>query len=143
MGFTADTQGFDVVHSHYVTWKNNYTERLKLLNISARANNCDGYSIRYAAKVLKKYNAKNRLLIVLSDGQPAAHGYSGKDGVIDTKNAIREAKKNVSVLGVAIGNNDTETIHCMYENDFLHVGNVQDLFFGLSKKIKHIIKHWE
>ena len=143
LGFTADTQGSDVVHSHYVTWKNSRSERLKLLNISARANNCDGYSIRYAAKVLKKYNAKNRLLIVLSDGQPAAYGYSGKEGITDTKNAIREAKRNVSVLGVAIGNNDTETIHYMYEGDFLHVGNVQDLFFGLSKKIKNIIKHWE
>ena len=94
-------------------------------------------------KLLKKRNAKNRLLIVLSDGQPAASGYNSKSGITDTKNAIREAKKYVSVLGVAIGNNDTEKIHYMYESDFLHVGDVQDLFFGLSKKIKSIIKHWD
>ena len=145
IGFTADTRcngrNYDIVHNHYVTWKNARNERLKLLNISARANNCDGYSIRYATEVLKKHKAKNKLLIVISDGQPAAYSYS--DGVADTKLAIKEAKRNVSVLGVAVGNNDTETIHYMYENDFLHISNASDLFSGLAHKVKNIIKGWD
>lgn len=140
VGFTADCKGYDIVHNHYLTWKNTHNERLKLLNISARANNCDGYSIRYATEVLKKAKSENKLLIVLSDGQPAAHGYY--NGVSDTKQAIRDAKKYASVLGVAIGNSDTETIHYMYEKDFLHISNVEDLFSGLSRQMQKLMKNW-
>lgn len=140
IGFTADTQGYDIVHNHYITWKNTHNERLKLLNITARANNCDGYSVRYATEVIKKNKSENKLLIVLSDGQPAAHSYY--DGVPDTKQAIKDAKKQTSVLGVAIGNSDTETIHYMYEKDFLNISNVDDLFAGLSRQLQKMMKSW-
>ena len=140
IGFTADTQRHDIVHNHYITWKNTHNERLKLLNITARANNCDGYSIRYATEVIKKNKSENKLLIVLSDGQPAASGYY--DGVHDTKQAIKDAKKQTSVLGVAIGNSDTETIHYMYEKDFLNVSTVDDLFAGLSRQLQKLMKNW-
>lgn len=140
MGFTADTEGYDIVHLHYITWKNTQNDRLKLLNIAARADNCDGASIRYATEVLRKKQAKNKLLIVLSDGMPAAFNYP--NGAADTKDAIRAAKKHASVLGVAIGNNDTEAIHYLYEKDFLHISNVDDLFSGIAKKLQKIIKTW-
>lgn len=141
IGFTADTQGYDIVHNHYITWNNTKKDRTKLLNITARANNCDGYSIRYATEVLKKNKtAEHKLLIVLSDGQPAARNYY--DGVADTKQAIKEAKKYASVLGVAIGNNDTNTIHSMYEKDFLHVSKVEDLTVQLAQVLKRIVKKW-
>lgn len=139
IGFTADTQGYDVVHNHYITWKNTKNERLKLLNICARANNLDGYSIRYATEILKHNRAENKLLIVLSDGQPAAHAYY--DGVADTKLAIKNAKKYSNVLGIAIGNSDTETIHYMYEKDFIHISNVKDLFSGLSRAMQELLKN--
>lgn len=139
IGFTADTQGYDVVHNHYITWKNTKNERLKLLNICARANNLDGYSIRYATEILKHNRAENKLLIVLSDGQPAAHSYY--DGVADTKLAIKNAKKYSNVLGIAIGNSDTETIHYMYEKDFIHISNVKDLFSGLSRAMQELLKN--
>lgn len=140
IGFTADCMGYDVVHSHYVTWKNTKDDRLKLLNISARADNCDGASIRYGTEVIKKKQAKNKLLIVISDGSPAAYNYSNGDA--DTKDAVKAAKKHTSVLGVAIGNNDTEKIQYFYEKDFLHVSDVNELFAGIVKAIKKIIKTW-
>jgi hypothetical protein len=146
IGFTADTsapghRSHDIVHNHYITWnRNTRAERLKLLDITARANNCDGYSIRYATENLKRAKSVNKLLIVVSDGQPAAHGYY--DGVADTKVAIMEAKKNFSVLGVAIGNNDTEIIQGMYEKDFLHISNVEDMFKGISQRLQTIVRRW-
>lgn len=142
IGFTADTQGADVVHNHYVTWKNSPGDRLKLLNISARANNMDGYSVRYATEIIKKNNASHKLFIVLSDGLPAAYGYSGSPGLADTKEAIRDAKKECSVLGVLIGNADVERSRYMYEQDFMHISNANDLFVDLTKKIKNIIRNW-
>lgn len=141
MGFTADTKGHDIVHNHYITWKNSHADRLKLLNIDARCNNCDGYSIRYMKNIMKKKNAKHKLLIVLSDGEPAACNYY--DGLADTTEAIRDARKEASVLGVAIGNNDTEKIFSMYGRDFLHVSEVNDLYNNLSQKVKELIKGWK
>lgn len=138
MGFTADMDGYDIVHYHYMKWNNTLNNRQKLLNISARYNNCDGYSIRYMTKLLKKRKEQHKLLIVLSDGQPAARDY--RDGIADTKAAIRDARNHAHVLGVAIGNSDTETINNMYERNFLHISNVSDLFYGLSKELKNIFK---
>lgn len=80
-------------------------------------------------------------MIVLSDGQPAASSYF--NGISDTKDAIRDAKKKASVLGVAIGNNDTDIIYSMYENDFVHISKATDLFFVLAKKIKKIVDSWD
>lgn len=140
IGFTADCDGHDVVHAHYITWKNSKNDRLKLLNISARYNNCDGASVRYATEILKKKNVKNKLLIVISDGVPAASGYH--NGMSDTRDAVRAAKKHASVLGVAVGKCNAEGIQYLYEKDFLHVSNVNDLFAGISKKMKNIIKTW-
>ena len=89
-------------------------------------------------KLLKKRKEQHKLLIVLSDGQPAARDY--RDGIADTKAAIRDARNHAHVLGVAIGNSDTETINNMYERNFLHISNVSDLFYGLSKELKNIFK---
>lgn len=143
IGFTADTSGYDAVHNHYITWKNTKADRFKLLNITARANNFDGYSIRYAGEILKKKNAKHKLLIVISDGSPACSAYRGTDGIADNKDAIRDVRKNASVLGVAIGNSDTEELHYMYGQDFIHIRNMDDLFAGISSKMASIIQSWE
>lgn len=143
IGFTADTSGYDCVHNHYITWKNTKADRLKLLNITARCDNFDGYSIRYGGEILKKKNAKHKLMIVISDGSPACYSYCGADGIPDTKDAIRDVRKEASVLGVAIGNNDTKELHYMYGKDFIHISNMDDLFTGISKKMAKIIDSWE
>lgn len=143
MGFTADDNGYDANHMHYVNWSNTVANRLKLLNITARRNNFDGYSIRYAGEILKKKNAKHKLLVVLSDGQPACFKYSDVSAIPDTKDAIKGVKEFASVLGVAIGNNDTEQIRSLYEKDFLHISNVNELFIGVAKQIQKIIKSWK
>ena len=98
-------------------------------------------SLPLKLNLLNKAKTENKLLIVLSDGQPAASNYY--DGVADTKQAIRDAKKKVNVLGVAIGNSDTETIFYMYEKDFLHISNVDNMFSGLARQLQKMMKNWE
>ena len=82
-------------------------------------------------------------IIIISDGSPACYSYCGADGIPDTKDAIRDVRKEASVLGVAIGNNDTEELHYMYGKDFIHISNMDDLFTGISKKMAKIIDGWE
>lgn len=143
IGFTADVQEASVVHFHYLHWLNTVSERVKLLNISSYATNFDGYSIRYATKLLLKRPETHKILIVLSDGTPSSRYYRhGPNGVKDTSNAIKEATKKVDVIGVAVGNKDTEVLYAMYKNDFLHVGKIDDLYNQLAQKIKNKIKGW-
>ena len=143
IGFTADEGKYDAIQFHYLNWLNTPSERLKLLNISARSNNFDGYSIRYCTKLLQKRKEEHKLLIVVSDGQPACTYYSSRSaGIIDTKDAVNTASKKVSVLGVAIGNDATDTLFSIYRNYFLHCANVEEMFHAIGSKLIQIIKKW-
>lgn len=143
MGFTADTLRVDVVHHHYVDWTNLKAERYALTSIHADSNNFDGYSIRYASKLLGLRPEIHKVLIVISDGQPACHAYSyGDSGYRDTKDAIREARSDGQVvLGVAIGA-DIDVLQKMYGNDFIFITTGEDLFTGIMKKFTDMVKKW-
>lgn len=141
MGFTADT-GADAVHDHFLHWRNGPGDRLKLTAIRAQANNFDGYSIRYASRLLQKRPELHKLLIVVSDGQPACQRYHGVDGIADTREAIREAGRKHAILGVAIGDQDTGIIKAMYGKNFLHVSNTAEMFPKIGKAVQNVIKGW-
>lgn len=138
MGFSADEGHYDTTHYHYVTWKNSKFDRYSLLNISNRSDNRDGASIRYLTKILHKKQAKNKLLIVISDGAPAAYKYSNGDA--DTAKAVREASSKFPVLGVSIGNSNEETLAGFYKQNFLIVKEGDDLFLSLASKLKKMLK---
>ena len=139
IGFTADMNGYDVIHNHYVTWNSNKNNKCSLINIGGHCCNCDGYSIRYAGQIIKKRNSAHKLMIVISDGQPASSLYNTKNGIIDTINAIKEVKRYTNVLGVLIGNSDVDLLHKMYGNDFMHVSKVEDLYSTLARKISKLV----
>lgn len=138
MGFSADEKGYDTTHYHYVTWKNSKLDRQSLLDISDRSNNRDGASIRYLTKILNKKQAKNKLLIVISDGAPAAFHY--ENGEADTARAVREASSKFPVLGVSIGNSNEEILANFYKQNFLVVKNGDDLFLTIASKLKKMLK---
>ena len=142
LGYTADTSGADVVHHHYTTWENKREDRWKLTSIAALANNFDGYSIRYASNILKLRPETHKLMIVISDGQPACNAYNYEAGYSDTKDAIREARGNDQVvLGVAIGS-DEDVLQKMYGRDFIFLETGDDLFGGIMKKFTEMVKKW-
>lgn len=142
MGFTADEQGAAAVHMHYTTWENKKSDRTKLTSITAKSNNFDGYSIRYASKLLNLRPETHKLMIVISDGQPACYSYSGDQGYRDTKDAIRESRGNgQAVLGVAIGA-DVDVLQKMYGNDFIFITTGEDLFTGIMRKFTAMVKKW-
>lgn len=138
MGFEADDGSYDTVHNHYITWKNSKKDRLSLMNIKARYNNRDGVSIRYLTKILKKHPAKNKLLIVLSDGAPAACNYS--NGSADTASAVREASSLFPVLGVSIGNSSQDTLADFYKQNFIVVNQNDDLFLQVARKLRKMLR---
>jgi nitric oxide reductase activation protein len=149
IGFTGDTSApglpgtYHAVHYHYLNGDNTPNNRLKLLTSRARVENFDGYSIRYAGEYLKRQKEEFKLLIVLSDGCPACRTYySGKNGVLDTKLAVKEASKYCKVVGVLAGSSDPSKHQEMYGYNFLYIPTLSDLFNSLGAVIKKNIKDW-
>lgn len=147
MGFTADVGSYDAYHLHYVRWKNTLHERWSLMNISSRTCNFDGYSIRYATRLLQKRPENSKLLIVVSDGQPVTRMYGGgfsSIGVADTKEAVRQATADgIVVHGIAIAGRDNAVLKEIYGSNFTDNNNLQMLFRDFSRAIlKQLQKEW-
>jgi nitric oxide reductase activation protein len=89
--------------------------RLGSLRNTAMLNeNKDGYAIRYIAK---KFNTttKKRLLIVISDGKPAAPGYYGGEAQDHTKEEVDKVKqKGIDVLSISITEQAREANEYIY-----------------------------
>lgn len=84
-GHTANTSGGGTdgdltLFEHYSSSANVENADLGSLgNISALANNYDGYAIKETAKLLNNDPAKRKYLFVISDGLPHGTGYAGAD----------------------------------------------------------------
>lgn len=137
-----------VKHRHYVNFKSSKADRAALMTIQAEGSNFDGYSIRYALKELLKNKAKNRLMIIISDGQPNPQ-HPVNNPVLDARDAVIEARRRVKVCGIALGVHESnlkalKTIY--YKNDdedaFLVVRDEQDLVTALPRLIKKEVKKW-
>ncbi|MCK6515138.1 hypothetical protein L6R46_08810 [Myxococcota bacterium] len=63
-----------------------------------------GPAVRHAVAGLRKRDARERLLLIVSDGKPTDHDrYEGRYGVADVRQALREAKRDgVHVHALAI-----------------------------------------
>ena len=144
MGFSTQNTSRDrneeVSHIHYLSWHNTLAERARLLQIHARSNNFDGYSVRYADKLLSKRPETHKLLIVISDGEPDCEYYRG-NGVADTKNAVECCKHHV--IGILIGSYGLENVYKIYENRFANAPDSRTLFSVLAKKIEKEMKGWQ
>ncbi|MCR5670686.1 MAG: VWA domain-containing protein [Butyrivibrio sp.] len=139
IGFHAD-EGAEAVHDHYVTWANKRSDRESLVSMYAHGNNFDGYSIRYATELLKTRTEDNKILFVISDGQPACNGYSGSNGISDTVDAIKVARKQMTVFGIAVGRScGPKLLQQMYGKDFIFVEDEKLLTNMLCKKLTKVI----
>ena len=111
VGFTEDDRP-RVIHLRLVDWDDQTPEgQMGLGGITALANNRDGYSIRIATAELLQRREETKILLVLSDGMPAADRYSGPAAVEDTARAVREAgRKGVLLAGLFFGSNDPASV---------------------------------
>lgn len=116
-------------------------DRYRLMDISARCSNRDGAALRFVAERLLKQPEKNKLLMLVSDGQPA-----GRDGYIGTaaEEDLRGIKKEYTNRGImfvaaAIGS-DKENIERIYGSSFLDISDLTKLPFLLVKKIDRILR---
>ena len=79
-------------------------DKYRMMDISARGSNRDGAALRYVAEQLSKREEEVRILILVSDGQPADTGYSGTAAEEDLRGIKQEYKrKGLLFVAAAIG----------------------------------------
>lgn len=136
MGFTAVGAG-DGYHRIYCNFDSPRDSRFGLTSIDARSNNRDGYSIRYAGEIMNHYYPKsNKILMVISDGEPADSGYSGSLAKRDTKTQVEFVEKKLNTSVIALNICEKRGIH---EGMFKKIVEVPD-FTQLPEKLVNILK---
>ena len=144
VGHSGDYRySYSVELEHYTTFKNASADRTSLAMIEARCQNRDGPAIRWASSILKKRPERNKLMIVISDGQHAADRYYGEEAIFNTKAAIRDAKRLHNIVGVILeAGSSTDILKTMYGNDYIECTSSKNLKESIAKIIISQCKNW-
>ena len=115
-------------------------DKYRLMDISARGSNRDGAALRYVAERLSRRPEELRLLMLVSDGQPAAPGYYGTAAEEDLRGIQQEyRRKGVLFLAAAIGD-DKENIQRIYGDAFLDISDLYQLPVKLAQAVKRFLR---
>lgn len=140
-GHTADEKGHDCTVRIYREPGSN-VDPYALGSARARSNNRDGDAIYGVAKRVRSRTADPGLLFVISDGQPAAHGYNGQASINDTRKKVSMAQAlGFQVIQIAI---DEEVPSEDMFDYFIKMTNIEnlpnDMISYVSKKVDKLIK---
>ena len=116
-------------------------DKYRLCNISAGGCNRDGFAIRYLKERLAEQDADKKLMIIISDGQPADDNYYGTAALADLQAICKECdREGIGYIAAAIGA-DKEDIKAIYgERHFLDISDLNTLPEKLTNLIKRLLK---
>ena len=115
-------------------------DRYRLMDISSRGSNRDGAALRYVAEQLAKRTEDVKILMLVSDGQPADSGYYGTAAEEDLRGVKQEyQRKGLLFVAAAIGA-DKDNIERIYGDSFLDITDLNKLPVKLAGIIKRYIR---
>lgn len=115
-------------------------DKYRMMDISARGANRDGAALRFVAEQLSKRTEEIRLLILISDGQPADWGYGGTAAEEDLRGIKQEyRRKGLIFVAAAIGD-DKENIERIYGDSFMDISDLNQLPIKLAATLKRYIR---
>ena len=90
---------------------------------------------KISAKRIRKYTSDDCIMFILSDGSPAAHGYTGTSALQDTKEKVKIVEKmGFTVIQVSID-------HIRYAKEmFTNVISLEYDLSNLPKRLSQVIK---
>lgn len=116
-------------------------DRYRIMGLKVHSCNHDGAAIRYVARQLLLRPEPLKLLILISDGQPNAGGYSGKTAFEDLKNLKRKCeRRGIKFIAAAI-DEDKSVIEEIYGNSFLDITDLDRLPSRLAGIISDYIQN--
>lgn len=142
-----------MVYGHSTSWSSgvdlySYAEfdsidrddKYRLMDIAARGSNRDGAALRFVAEQLSKRDEEVRILMLVSDGQPADCGYGGTAAEEDLRGIKQEYKrKGILFVAAAIGE-DKQNIERIYGDSFLDITDLNQLPVKLTAVIKRFMR---
>ncbi len=115
-------------------------DKYRLMDIGARGSNRDGAALRFVAEQLCKRSETVKILILVSDGQPADSGYGGTAAEEDLRGIKHEyQRKGILFVAAAIGD-DKENIERIYGDSFLDITDLNQLPIKLTSLVKRHIR---
>lgn len=115
-------------------------DRYRMMDISARGSNRDGAALRFVAERLVHRPEDIKLLMLVSDGQPADDDYGGTAAEEDLRGIKHEyQRKGLLFVAAAIGA-DKENIERIYGDAFLDITDLTKLPVRLASIIKRYIR---
>ena len=115
-------------------------DKYRLMDISARECNRDGAALRYVEKKLMQRPERTKLLILVSDGQPADNGYSGEMAMADLRRIKTDLRREGVIFVAAAIGSDRSTIEDIYGDSYLDISDLQKLPVTLTQLVKRHIK---
>ena len=115
-------------------------DKYRLVDISARGSNRDGAALRFVAERLSHRPEELKLLILVSDGQPADTGYYGTAAEEDLRGIQQEyRRKGILFVAAAIGD-DKENMERIYGDSFLDITDLHQLPVKLTQVVKRFLR---
>lgn len=107
--------------------------RIDLLEASAQ--NMDGYAIEWCVNELQNGRGDTqKILIVIADGEPYAHGYSGVPAMNHVREVVNKAERNgVYVIQLGVGHDLREYEQRMMFNHYIPYTDDENLLRDLTK----------
>jgi hypothetical protein len=127
-----------------VYWSPTYQSDVRAIgSMKARAENRDGMALLASAERVKAESpsmGSNKLMIVISDGEPSANGYRYTMGVPHTKKCVKHLEGHGwSIIQVGISGARESSMREMFSN-YLLVDDTNELPAKISKIIRKVIK---
>ena len=135
-GFGRDQVAFYIAKDVDEPWDERARKRVG--HLSWKMENRDGTAIRHCVRRMQNWAAKNKVLVLLSDGKPLDCGceeYSDRYAQADTKMALKEARRSgVQVFCITVDPYGQEYLASMYgPHSYIVIDNVEALPQKLPK----------
>ena len=111
--------------------------KYSLAAIETDNSNRDGYAIYAASELLGKRAETDKILLIISDGQPADIGYGGDAAAEDIRQIVKNANRQygIETIAAAIGD-DKDRIKKIYGNGYLDISDLSKLPKALAKILR-------
>ena len=127
-----------------VYWSPQYQTDVKAMGgLQARSENRDGMAILSSAERVRNESdspSSNKLMIVISDGEPSASQYRGHTAIAHTRKVVKHIEsQGWSVIQVGISGAREHTMKDMFKN-YIYVNDSSQLANKVSRIIRKVIK---
>ena len=116
-----------VLHMHTLFTRAGDKDKYRITQMRAGSGNRDGMALNAVSDILAKRPEEIKLLIIISDGQPADYGYGGELAEKDIQEIVLKCKaRGIQTFAAAIGS-DKERIHRIYGEGYLNISDLSSL----------------